>query len=63
MKALKKLYDTKENLFAILWIVVYCAISIPIRGELGDESVWIVIAIVYCVHLSKLKTAPNHLLS
>ena len=37
---MKKLYDTNESLFAILWIVVYCVATIPIRGNLGDESVW-----------------------
>ena len=42
---MKKLYDTKENLFAILWIVVYCVLTIPIRGELGDESVWMLVAL------------------
>ena len=41
---MKKLYDTRENLFAIFWIVVYCLLTIPIRGELGDESVWVLAA-------------------
>lgn len=35
---MKKLYDNKEVTFAILWIVVYCVITIPIRGTYGDES-------------------------
>lgn len=35
---MKKLYEKNELLFAILWIIAYCMISIPIRGELGDES-------------------------
>lgn len=35
---MKKLYEKNELLFAILWIIAYCVISIPIRGELGDES-------------------------
>ncbi len=42
---MKKLYDRSESLFAILWIVVYCLVTIPIRGELGDESVWMLIAL------------------
>lgn len=45
MKSLKKLYDSKENLFAILWIVLYCLITIPIRGQLGDESIWMLVAL------------------
>lgn len=40
---MKKLYEKNELLFAILWIVVYCAASIPIRGSLGDESLAMVI--------------------
>lgn len=35
---MKKLYEKNELRFAILWIIAYCVISIPIRGELGDES-------------------------
>lgn len=38
---MKKLHDmfTKNDLrFALLWIAIYCAISIPIRGSYGDES-------------------------
>lgn len=35
---MKKFYEKNELLFAILWIVVYCVVSIPIRGNLGDES-------------------------
>ena len=35
---MKKLYEKNELLFAIGWIVVYCAVSVPIRGALGDES-------------------------
>lgn len=35
---MKKFYEKKEVLFAVLWIIVYCVVSIPIRGSLGDES-------------------------
>lgn len=33
-----RLYKKDEVLFAVLWIVLYCVVSIPIRGDLGDES-------------------------
>lgn len=36
---MKKLYEKNELWFALLWIIVYCAVSIPIRGSLGDESI------------------------
>lgn len=35
---MKKLYEKNELLFAILWIIAYCVITIPIRGNYGDES-------------------------
>lgn len=35
---MKKLYEKNEVWFAVLWIIAYCAVSIPIRGQLGDES-------------------------
>lgn len=35
---MKKLYDKNELWFALFWIILYCAVTIPIRGNLGDES-------------------------
>ena len=35
---MKKLYENKPVLFAVLFIVIYCAVTIPIRGEYGDGS-------------------------
>lgn len=35
---MKRLYEKNELRFALLWIFVYCVVSIPIRGALGDES-------------------------
>lgn len=42
---MKKLYEKKPILFAVLWIIVYCFLTIPIRGELGDESPWMLAAL------------------
>lgn len=61
MKLLKKLYDTRENLFAILWIVVYCLITIPIRGELGDESVWMLAVLAVIALAAALFIRKYHL--
>lgn len=41
---MRKLYEKKEILFAVLWIVVYCAVMTPIKANLGDGSVWWMIA-------------------
>ena len=35
---MKRLYDRREALFVIFWIVVYCLMSTAIRTERGDES-------------------------
>ena len=42
---MKKLYEKNEVLFAVLWIVLYCALTIPIRGNLGDESPLMLVAL------------------
>ncbi|MBR2604598.1 MAG: CPBP family intramembrane metalloprotease [Clostridia bacterium] len=36
---MRKLYETKPILFAVLWIVLYCAVMALIRGRFGDDSV------------------------
>lgn len=35
---MKKLYEKNQLTFALLWIGIYCGVSIPIRGAFGDES-------------------------
>ena len=42
---MKKLYEKNEIWFAVLWIIVYCAATIPIRGDLGDESPLMLLAL------------------
>ncbi|MCR5674651.1 MAG: CPBP family intramembrane metalloprotease [Lachnospiraceae bacterium] len=41
-----KLYEKKEILFAVLWIVAYCVILGTIRGNFGDASVAMLIALL-----------------
>ena len=41
---LKKLYDKNELWFALLFIFLYCVTTIPVRGELGDGSIWMLVA-------------------
>ena len=43
---MKKLYEKKEILFAVLWIIAYCVLTIPIRGNLGDDSPWMLAALL-----------------
>ena len=42
---MKKLYEKNELTFALVWIAVYCVVSIPIRGSFGDESAAMLIAL------------------
>ena len=35
---MRKLYETKPVLFAVLWIVVYVVLMAPLRGNYGDGS-------------------------
>ena len=43
---MKNIYMKNEVLFAVLWIIVYCAASIPIRGTFGDGSGWMTIVLL-----------------
>ncbi len=43
---MRKLYEKKEILFAIIWIVIYCVVLGTIRGDLGDESIYMLLALV-----------------
>ena len=38
-KKMRKLYERREILFAVLWIIAYCFVTAPIKGEFGYESV------------------------
>ncbi len=49
---MKKLYERNEVWFAVLWIIFYCALTIPIRGELGDESGWMLAALALIAALA-----------
>lgn len=35
---MKKFYEKFDLMLAIMGIVIYCAVTVPIRGSLGDES-------------------------
>ena len=43
---MRKLYEKKEILFAVLWIVAYCVILGTIRGNFGDKSIYMLLALV-----------------
>ena len=41
---MRKLYEKRELMFALLWIVAYCVVLAPIKGQFGYGSVWWLIA-------------------
>ncbi len=43
---MRRLYEKNELFFALFWIIVYCLVSIPIRGTFGDGSGWMTIALL-----------------
>ena len=43
---MRKLYEKKEILFAVLWIVFYCVILGTIRGNFGDDSIYMLLALI-----------------
>lgn len=56
---MKKFYEKNELWFAIAWIVVYCGVSVPIRGAYGDESAAMLagLAVIAAGLLAFVKTA------
>ena len=43
---MRKLYEKKEILFAVLWIVAYCVVLGTLRGDFGDDSIWMLLALI-----------------
>ena len=58
---MRKLYEKNEILFAVLWILVYCFTSIPIRGNFGDESIWMTIVLTAIAAGITVFVKKNHL--
>lgn len=56
-----KLYQKKPILFAVLWILLYCFATIPIRGELGDESIWMLVVLAAIAAAVTVFVKKNHL--
>ncbi len=43
---MRKFYETKPVLFAVLWIVVYVVLIAPLRGNYGDGSLQMLLGLV-----------------
>ena len=58
---MRKLYEKDEIWFAVLWILVYCLALNPIRGNLGDESIWMTIVLLVIAALATAFIKNNRL--
>ena len=58
---MRKLYEKKEILFAVLWIVVYCVVLGTIRGNFGDESICMLLALIAFAAGITVFVKRNHL--
>ena len=58
---MRRLYEKKEILFAVLWIVVYCIVLGTIRGNFGDESICMLIALLVFTAVIIVFVKKNHL--
>jgi len=58
---LKKFYEKNEVLFAVLWILVYCLVLVPIRGNYGDESIWMTLVLLLFAAGITIFVKTNHL--
>ena len=58
---MRKLYEKKELLFAVLWIALYCVALGTIRGNFGDESIVMLIALLVFMATILAFVKANHL--
>ena len=43
---MRKFYETKPVLFAVLWIAIYVVLVAPLRGSYGDGSLQMLLGLV-----------------
>ena len=58
---MRKLYEEKEVLFAVLWIVVYCLVLTPLKGNFGLDSAAMLAALIIFTAGICLFVGRNHL--
>ena len=60
MRFVNRLYKDNEIRFAVFCIMLYCALNVPVRG-FGDESVWLLAALILETVLIVIFVKSNHL--
>lgn len=58
---MRKLYEKREVLFAVLWIVAYCVGMAPLKGQLGYGSIWCLLAMIVFAAGITTFVRSNHL--
>ena len=58
---MRKLYEKREILFAVLWILAYCLVMAPVKGSFGWESVWMLLALALFAAGITAFVKTNHL--
>lgn len=58
---MNKLYAKNDLYFALLWIVIYCAVTAPLREAFGDDSLWLVGELLIVALILTLFVKRNHL--
>ena len=58
---MRKLYDNKRILFAVLWIVLYCVVMTYLKGNFGYQSIAMLIGIIAFAVAIILFVKTNHL--
>ena len=58
---MKKIYEKQEVWFAVLWIILYCVISVSLRGSFGDESIWMLLGLAAIAAGITVFVKSNHL--
>ena len=58
---MRKLYEKRPILFAVLWILAYCLVMAPLKGEFGYESRWMLLALLLFAAGGTAFVKANHL--
>lgn len=58
---MRRFYEKKEILFAVLWIVAYCMVMSPIKGQFGYGSVWMLLVLIVFTAGITIFVKTNHL--
>ena len=58
---MRKLYEKREILFAVLWIIAYCVVMSLVKGEFGYGSIWMLLVLVAFTAGITIFVKTNHL--